>query len=459
MLSLTDVLRGTGGELAPGFEGDTTFARGVIDSRDLQPGDLFIALKGEHVDGHDFIPHAIASHAAGIIAARPPGAIPNKLAYVQVSDTLRALQDLGAYKLRQVDPLVIGITGTVGKTSTKEIVAGTLGQRKPVLKTVRNLNTEIGVPLSLLGIEPRHEIAVLEMGMYVPGDIRFLAELARPRIGIVTMVGHMHAERAGSIERIAEAKAELVDGLPRDGLAILNGDNSYTAAMANRGRRALLFGLEETNDVRATEVESRGLEGIAFRLEHRGASEPVELSLLGRHSTYHALAAAAVMLSLDYSLADTAAALRNFEGEPLRLHIVAGIDATTIIDDTYNSSPPAAEAALALLAEMPRARQRIAVLGDMRELGQYSAELHRQVGQAAARVADLLITVGEEARLIAEGAREAGLTKDRVIVTTTPDEATAQLRPRLGSGNYLLVKGSLATGLQAVVKAFLAGPA
>ncbi|MDE3075072.1 MAG: UDP-N-acetylmuramoyl-tripeptide--D-alanyl-D-alanine ligase [Chloroflexota bacterium] len=454
MLTLTDVLRGTGGQLAPGHEGDLTFARAVIDSREVRPGDLFIALKGEHVDGHDFIAHAIANHAAGILSSRPPGAIPNRLAYVQVADTLRALQDLGAYKLRQVEPLIVGITGTVGKTSTKEIVAGTLAQRRRVLKSERNLNTEIGVPLTLLRIEPDDELAVLEMGMYVPGDIRFLAELTRPRIGVVTSVGHMHAERAGSIERIAEAKAELVDGLPRDGTAILNGDNPYTAAMANRGKNAILFGLEPANQVRASSLVSQGLEGIAFRLEHEGQARDLDLKLVGRHTVYHALAAAAVMLALGWGLDDACAALSRYRPETSRLRVLAGIEGTTIIDDTYNSSPQAAEAALALLAEMPRARQRLAVLGDMRELGQYSAELHRQVGRTAANAVDILVTVGDEARLIGQGAREAGLAKERVFTADTPDQAIAFLQSRLGAGNYLLVKGSRALGLEAIVSRF-----
>ncbi|MFI5267314.1 MAG: UDP-N-acetylmuramoyl-tripeptide--D-alanyl-D-alanine ligase [Chloroflexota bacterium] len=453
-LTLTDVLRGSGGQLAGEPMGDVTFERAVIDSRDVRAGDLFIALKGERVDGNDFVPYAIANHAAGIISDRLPGAMPNRVAYVQVPDTLKALQEVGRYKLRQVGPQVIGVTGTVGKTSTKEAIAGALAQKRRVFKTERNLNTEIGVPLSLLNLEPEHELAVLEMGMYVPGDIRFLAELTNPHIGVVTGVSYTHAERVGTIERIAEAKAELVDGLGKDGIAVLNGDNSWTRAMANRGKRSVLFGLEEHNDVRALDVESRGLDGISLTLSSSGASERVDLRLIGKHSAYHALAAAAVMLNLGWTLAEAAQALASSPAESPRLRILSGKDGITVIDDSYNSSPLAARAALQLLSELAPIEGRVAVLGDMRELGQYSAELHRQAGATAAGIAGLLVAVGEEAREIASGARQAGMPEDRLLVTTDPQQAVDFLRPRLHAGDYLLVKGSRAMGLEAIVKEF-----
>lgn len=454
-LTLTEVLRGSGGQLASGHEGEVPFERAVIDSRDVRDGDLFVALKGERVDGNDFVPHAIANHAAGIVSDRPPGAIPNRVAYVQVPDTLKALQDVGRYKLRQVAPTVIGITGTVGKTSTKEVVAAALSQRHSILKTERNLNTEIGVPLSLLRLEPEHQIAVLEMGMYVPGDIRFLAELTRPRIGVVTGVSYTHAERVGSIERIAEGKAELVDGLSKDGLAVLNGDNSWTRDMAKRGKPALLFGLDEHNDVRAIDVEARGLDGISLTIAYGGAKERVDLKLIGKHSAYHALAATAVMLGLGYTLAEAAHDLAASPVESLRLRVVLGKGGITVIDDSYNSSPIAARASLQLLSEL-QGGQHVAVLGDMRELGQYSAELHTQLGGHAARLSHLLVTVGEEAQRIAEGARQAGMPEERVLATTDPQQAIEFLGPRLRAGDYLLVKGSRAMGLEAIVQEFAA---
>jgi UDP-N-acetylmuramoyl-tripeptide--D-alanyl-D-alanine ligase len=289
----------------------------------------------------------------------------------------------------------------------------------------------------------------------VPGDIRFLADLARPRIGLVTGVSYVHAERVGTIERIAEAKAELVDGLNKDGIAVLNGDNSWTRAMAERGKRSVLFGLEEHNDVRATDVESRGLDGISLTLHAGGASERVDLKLVGRHSAYHALASAAVMLSLDCSLAEAAQALAASPGESLRLRVLPGKGGITVIDDSYNSSPLAARAALQLLSELGPRQDRVAVLGDMRELGQYSADLHRQVGEAAADVAGLLVAVGEEAREIAAGAGQAGLPGSQLLATTDPEQAVEFLRPRLHAGAYLLVKGSRAMGLETIVQAFV----
>jgi len=451
-LTLTDVLQGSGGKLASGHQGQVTFQRAVIDSREVRDGDLFIALKGERVDGNDFIPHAIANHAAGIVSNRPPGAIPNRVAFVEVPDTLKALQDVGRYKLSQVKPTVVGITGTVGKTSTKEAVAGALSHKHHVLKTERNLNTEIGVPLNLLRLETEHDMAVLEMGMYVPGDIAFLAELTHPHVGVVTGVSYTHAERVGTIERIAEAKAEMVDGLRPDGIAVLNGDNSWTAAMANRGKRSLLFGLGENNDVRAVDVESHGLNGISLTISHAGQSERLDLKFIGKHSAYHALAAAAVMLALGDSLADAAEALMASPTESLRLRVLPGKGGITVIDDSYNSSPIAAKAALQLLHELPGGH--IAVLGDMRELGQYSAELHRQVGQEAASLAELVVTVGQEAREIANGAQQAGMPAGNLFATTEPDQAVEFLASRLHAGDHLLIKGSRAMGLETIVQAF-----
>jgi UDP-N-acetylmuramoyl-tripeptide--D-alanyl-D-alanine ligase len=426
------------------------FERASIDSRDTREGDLFFALRGERTDGHDFVPQAIAAGATGAVVERPL-AIAGAAREFHVSDSLEALQRLAAYWRLRHDVRAIGVTGSVGKTTAKELIASVLSSRFRVLKSEANLNTEIGIPLTLLQLRPEHQCAVLEMAMYARGDIALLAQIAAPQVGVVTNVGPVHLERLGSLGSIAAAKAELVEALPADGLAVLNGDDPRVAAFANRTRaRSILYGTSQQCQVRGEQVKSLGLDGVSFRLVTPEGAIAVRCPLSGRHHVYPALAAAAVGLSQGLTLGDVAQSLA--QARPgLRLTRRTGPHGSTIIDDSYNASPASMLAALDLLGECPG--RRIAVLGEMRELGSATAEGNLAVGERAAGRCNLLFAIGEEARDIGKAASAAGLKDVRFLLSL--EDASEALHRELRSGDHVLIKGSRAVGLESVVQALV----
>jgi len=429
---------------------DRKFARAAIDSREVRKGDLFFALQGERRDGHHFVAQAIEAGALGAVIERPVDA-PAAAALFHVSDSLEALQRLAAWWRRRHEVKVIAVTGSVGKTTCKELIASILGHKYAVLKSEANLNTEIGIPLTLLQLANEHERAVLEFGMYARGDIAALAQIARPATGVVTNVGPVHLERLGSMGAITAAKAELVEALPADALAVLNGDDARTVAMARRTpARVTYYGYSEQSDVRASGVVSSGLEGTQFRLKYAGDCVDVRLPLPGRHYVYPALAAAAVALEEGLTLNEIAAALAEARLD-LRSRIVRGPNGSTVLDDSYNASPASMLAALDLLAELPG--RRIALLGDMLELGAAEEEGHRSVGERAATACDLLLTVGVRASSIAEAARRAGATDVRQVGTA--GQAIEALRKELREGDHALIKASRAMALEEVVSALI----
>ncbi len=407
MITSTEIAQSLGSLLQRRIIGKASrFRDVVVDSRRVGAGDLFVALPGERTDGHAFINDAVERGARGVLVRELPGALPDGVAAFVVPDALLALQRLAGGRRDRRHAKVIGITGSVGKTTTKELAAAVLSARYRVLKNEANYNNEIGLPLTLLKLTERHQRAVLEMGMYALGEIRTLCEIARPQIGVVMNVGPSHLERLGSLEAIAAAKAELPESLPPHGFAIFNADDPIVRTMADRTRaQPVFYGTAESADVRATEITSRGLDGVSFRLHWHGASERVETSLPGRHIVSNALAAAAVGLADGMSLNEVASALRNAQ-VPLRIQVYRARNGGRILDDTYNASPASVTAALDLLAEIPG--RRIAVLGDMAELGTASREGHLAVGRRAAETADVIHAIGEQAALIAEAARAGG---------------------------------------------------
>lgn len=429
-------------------EAPRSFRAVRIDSREVQPGDLFVALPGEHHDGHDFIGDAVARGAHGLLAQRPPTAPPPGVVTYVVNDTLQALQRVAGEHRRRLPVKVIGVTGSVGKTTTKEMTASVLRRRYRVLKNEANFNNEIGLPLTLLQLSARHERAVLEMGMYAPGEIRLLCELAQPEVGVVTNVGPVHLERLGSIEAIAAAKAELVEALPKEGVAVLNGDDPLVKAMAAKTRaRVLLYGTSADCEVRGVDLDSHGLRGIAFTMICGGRRVRVKTRLPGRHLLYNALAAAAVGLLEGMTPDELAEALARAR-VPLRLRVYRGRNDSTILDDTYNASPASVLAALELLADLPG--RRIAVLGDMRELGSEEKEGHRMVGREAAQVAQVIYAIGELGHLIGEEARRAG--HPAVSLWSSKEEAARHLAENLAVGDVVLLKGSRAMALETMLK-------
>jgi UDP-N-acetylmuramoyl-tripeptide--D-alanyl-D-alanine ligase len=412
---------------------------------------MFVALPGERVDGHDYLAAAVDRGAAALLVTRPPA---DPTAYgdvtvLRVADGVGALQALASAWRSRFAPIVVGVTGSIAKTSTKEAVATVLGARYRTLKNVGNQNNEIGLPLTVLALDASHEAAVLEMGMYVGGEIADLARIARPDIGIVTAVEPVHLSRIGTIEAVERAKGELVEALPANGRAILNADDERVRRMASRtAARVSTYGFAEDADVRATDVTSAGVDGMRFRLQVGRESVPVAIPALGRLAVHNALAGAAAGLAAGLDLEKIARALAGGWSAPHRgvLHRVGGV---TVVDDSYNASPASVVAALDLLAGLPG--RRIAVLGEMLELGEVHENGHRRVGAAAARVAELLVVVGPGASGIADGATGAGLTGERILQVPDRDAALDALLPRLRDGDVVLVKASRGIALDVLV--------
>ncbi len=425
--------------------GPLRFRHAVVDSRKAGRGDVFVALKGERVDGHDFVAAAAARGATGAIVERPVEA---DLAQYVVPSALGALQQLASQRrLSRPKLKVVAITGSVGKTTTKELVAAVLGSRYPLLKNEGNLNSEIGLPLVLLELTTRHRRAVLEMGMWAAGEIAFLCDIAAPEVGIVTNVGPSHMERLGSIEAITDAKAELVESLPEDGTAILNADDERVLEMAPRtNANVLTYGLSLRADVRAENVESHGLAGVSFTLAHGSERAPVYSRLPGRAMVHNALAAAAAGIVDGLSVEETATALSEAQ-VPTRLAAHRGVNGSTLLDDTYNASPASMNAALELLGEVPG--RKIAVLGDMRELGAAESDGHREVGRRAAEIADVIYAVGDLGRWIGDAAIQAG--HGDVHITMDKSEIARELLPQLAPGDVVLLKASRALELETLL--------
>jgi UDP-N-acetylmuramoyl-tripeptide--D-alanyl-D-alanine ligase len=452
MLNLGEVLLATRGELNGNWRA-TSFSRLVIDSREVIPDCLFVAIKGQKHDGHAFVGQALDSGAAAALVERPPSDVQVDAPLIVVPSTVEALGQMARYAFERRPNLeVVGITGSLGKTTTKEVVASVLGAGRRVLKTEGNLNSEIGLPLTVLnGLEPEHEVAVLEMAMYRVGDIRHLARVARPRVGVVTSVLPVHLERLGTIERIHQAKQELVEELPPNGVAVLNGDDPRVASMATAtAARVVRYGVGDAADVRAEQIESHGLRGVEFDLVHAAERQHVHLPLLGAHSVHAALAAAAVASEEGLTLSETAEALQLLS-PALRLLVVDGINGSRIVDDSYNASPESVLAALNLLRELPGQRK-IAVLGDMLELGTEEVAAHQRVGIRAAAVVDLLVVYGSRTTVAAHEALQAGMRNGQVVVAESLGAIVDLLRGELRAGDDVLVKGSLAMGMAEVVR-------
>ncbi len=470
MLTLGHVLTGLAGWPAEAFE--TPISAVVNDSRDAAPGALFVALRGEKGDGHDYVANAFANGAVAALIDRdveadcnvldlreppagPPAAIATPVC-LRVPESLAALQAAARYWRSRFSPRVIGVTGSVGKTTTKELAATVLGQRYRTLKSELSYNNEIGLPLTLLRLTDAHERVVLEMGMYDVGEISDLCDIARPHVGVVTLIAPVHLERAKTMARIISAKTELVAALPPapEGVAILNADDENVMGMAaHTHARIVTYGLTPEADVWADEIESLGLEGIRFRLHHGGEMATVRALMLGRHSVHTALRAAAVGMVEGLSWEEIVRGLQTSASQ-LRLVAVRGPRGAIILDDTYNASPDSVIAALNLLADLTPER-RIAVLGDMRELGSYEETGHQRVGRRAAAVVDVLVTVGELGRIMAREAVVGGLPRARVHAMATTDEAAEWLIEEIRSGDVVLVKGSLSMGMARIVDALI----
>ena len=379
--------------------------------------------------------------------------LPDDALVVLVSDAQHALRRL-AEALRDAHPIpAVGITGNVGKTTTKEAASAALGARYRVLRSAASFNNEIGVPMTFLGIEPSHQVAVIEIGFYVPGEIADLATLVRPRVGIITRIPEqpVHYSRTPSVEAIAAGKAELIEALPADGVALLNADDHRVRALASRTRaRVVLFGESADASLRATDVSASGLEGLRFVAHDGDARAEVRLPLPGRHLVGAALAAIGAATALGVPLEEAAMALATMEAPAHRMSIRTAAD-QVVIDDSYNASPAAVQAALDVLGSV--STRRVAVIGDMLELGALSADAHEAAGRDAARKTDVLVGVGELARTMVSAAKAAGLGETYVVADGP--EALLLLRRILRPGDTVLVKGSHSLALDRLADALV----
>lgn len=475
-LTFAELLAATGG-LAVQGQGHEVFTGVSTDSRTLKQGDLFVPIRGERLDGHRFIVQALASGAAGILVAVAPGQTPEeRLAELQVAlaptaegkqpfvaavqDTLAALHRLAGFYRRRFSLPVVAVTGSVGKTTTKDFIAAVLRTRFRTVATRGNYNNEIGLPLTVFNLERSSEAACFELGMRGLGQIRALAEIVQPTIGVVTNVGETHLQLLGSRENIARAKAELVEVLPPDGLAVLNADDPRVSAMASLTPATVIrYGLrqpgerpgERNLDVAGEGVESFGVRGVRMTVVAGEARFTLDLPVPGAHNASNALAATAVGLALGLTPEEIVRGLSTVRLTEMRLQVERGKSGFLIINDAYNASPASVRAALVLLLESRTAGAAVAVLGDMLELGEASVEAHYAIGECAARLGvDRLVGVGPLSAHTVRGALAAGLANAEAYDTT--EAAAGALLPVVRPEDVVLVKGSRGMHMEDVVR-------
>ena len=471
MFTINDLTFALTGHTIPQM--DITISATVIDSRNAIESSLFIALPGEKVNGHDFVGAAFDNGAiAAIIDQSMPQELnvldlreghfnPTKIQVqlpicLRVENSLKALQVFAAYWRVKHPVTTIGITGSVGKTTTKELIAMVLSQKFNVLKNPGNRNNEIGLPLTLLELEPQHEVAVLEMGFYVLGEITLLCEIAQPSIGVITNIGTVHAERVGSQAIIAQGKAELVQALPPkpDGFAILNMDDPWVRKMAAKTKAEVLsYGIYEDADLTATDIKTLGLDGLSCTINYQGNSCPISSHLLGEFSVYTILRATAVALCLGMTWDQIQLGISKSHIQ-LRMQSEKLADDMALINDTYNASPASTIAALGFLKSLPG--RRVAILGDMLELGQYEQSGHQSVGDFLPEAVDFVILVGERSQMIAQSARAKGFTEKNLIWFPDSDQAAQPAVNVLEPGDVILIKGSNSMRMHTILDAIRA---
>ncbi len=465
MLSWTadDVLQQTGGALLQG-DAQQRLSGISTDSRQIQPGEMFVALHGDQFDGHAFVAAAAQRGATVALVSTefaPPPEVADLgagLAVVAVPDTLAALQDMARAQRQRFTGTVVGITGSNGKTTVKEMTAAVLQQRYATFRSPGNLNNHIGLPLAWLRLPPEVEVCVCEMGMNHLGEIRHLCSIAQPHIGVVTNVALAHVGYLGSLDEVQQAKGELIDALDADGIAVVNADDPRTRALGARAPgRVIAFGRSPEAHVRGRVCADLGFDGLQCELEIDGATWPFQLSLPGQHNLSNALAAAAVGVALNVPAADIVAGLQDYRGMYGRMAIRHLHHDIVMIDDSYNANPDSMRAVLQFLRQVPDAGRRLVVVGDMLELGEAAPSLHREMGALAWQCGvDELIGLGELAGIMVAGAREAGMASSHLHNVASHAEAMTVLERLVGPRDVVLVKGSRGMRMERVVEAMLA---
>jgi len=460
--TLEEIKEITGGSVIQGNM-HHSFKNISIDSRSLSPGDLFVALKGNNFDGHDFVCEALSKGAFGAVLSKrelcngenlSDKKIYHKPCIILVKDTLAALQRISQYHRERSRVSLIGVTGSNGKTTSKEMIASILETKFSVLRNEGNYNNHIGVPLTLLRLEPSHDIAVLEMGMSRLGEIRRLCEIAQPSIGVLTNISGVHLQFLGSLERVKEAKGELVDFIDQEGTVILNSDDPFIMDLKKRVKgRLLTYGIESYSDIRAKNIRDLGTDGLTFLLMINDKEMKVRLPLIGNYNVYNALSAAAAGSVCGIEIENIKKGLESFKGLPMRMELCHLDHDIRIINDSYNANPSSVKRAIETLSNISKSGHSFLAIGDMLELGDASMDAHKEIGRMiAGRSIDFLIVVGEMASFIGKEALLNRMEKQNVFFCKDADEAFNILDKNLRNGDILLVKGSRRMKMERIIE-------
>jgi UDP-N-acetylmuramoyl-tripeptide--D-alanyl-D-alanine ligase len=450
-LSLKQVKDKTRGIILQGSP-SLMFSSFNIDSRITQPGELFFAMKADR-DGHDFISHATSKGASGVVISREIPSIPKHVGLIKVNDTLKALHEMAKQILSEKDVKVVGITGSNGKTTTKEFTAALLRERFKVLKSEKNYNNHLGLPLTLLKLSDEHEIAVLEMGMASPGEIRILTEIAPPDVSVLTGISPVHLEFFKDLEEIARAKAEILEGTRKNGKAVLNGDDDLVrkVGQAWQGKK-IYFGLSPDCEISAQHIENNGFQGMSFDLRFENRNKKIFFPFLYESYVYNLLAAVGVATSLSLVPEEIVPQISKLKPFTMRGTILYFEKDIKLVDDSYNSNPKALELALRGLSPLP-ARRKVAVLGDMLELGHQEKEYHIKAGHQVARWGwDLLVGIGPLSKYFIQGALTSGMNKNQTLLFPDSESASQKIYSLVREGDLILVKGSRGIRTEKIVK-------
>jgi UDP-N-acetylmuramoyl-tripeptide--D-alanyl-D-alanine ligase len=456
-INVKNIITATKGKLL--FGDETTEVKDIsIDSRKVDKGYMFIPIIGERFDGHSFIEDAFNKGASVALTSK---SIDNIEKYsdktiIKVDDTLKALQDIAKYFLLKLNLPVVAVTGSTGKTTTKELIYNVLSQKYRVLKNEGNFNNHIGLPLTLLNLNNNHEIVVLEMGMSGRGEIDLLSKIATPQTGVITNIGVSHIEKLGSQEEIFNAKMELTNYMDENSVLIINGDDKFLKTLKNRKTKygKVFAGLNKNNNIYATDTSNSNEYGIAFTLHLNNNTYNFDLKIPGRHNIYNALLAICVGLHYNVSMNDIIKGINSYTGNNMRLNII-NLKDIKIVNDCYNASPDSMKAALEVLRQVD-CKRKISVLGDMFEMGNFSENAHISVGHSVYEYnVDILITVGDKARNIAKGAVQRGFKEKDVFITENNSQAIEILKKIMKAGDTILVKGSRGMHMEEIVEFLL----
>jgi UDP-N-acetylmuramoyl-tripeptide--D-alanyl-D-alanine ligase len=459
-MSISDIAKVTGSVLVNGDGVRSSVLRRVCtDTRTLERGELFIALKGAKHDAHDYLEQALDRGAAAVVVSRMPAGFARRAAEIKVAvlhtrNTLRALTRLAARQRELFTGVVVAVTGSTGKTLTKDFAAAVLGRMAPVTASRGSYNNEIGVPLTILDMDERTEYMVLEMGSRGMGHIKSLCDFARPDVGVITNIGNAHMRYFQSRENLALAKSELLQALPEEGWAVINADDDYAEFMQSRSpARVLTFGYSKGAQVRAEDIEVDQAGKVNFVLRSKGGEKAkIKVPLPGRHNVVNTLAAAAIGEIMGVDMKNIVEGIESAKLSRWRMEMIKKPEEITIINDAYNANPVSMRSALMALGDISTDKRAIAVLGDMQELGNISEKAHVEVGKLAVDYGtDILITVGRRARKIAQSARDQGLPRGSIFVADKVDKAADILRCIIEPGDVILIKGSRFLGLERLV--------